>query len=149
MNKDFWGFKNEEELKRKIVDVHETVLKEQMENLGEKTGYVIYGTSSLIRIKNTAVKYEIATIFELVVPALDNYRKTLLIMYSKTEVSYPVAITVGKSYEEDMEAFNPDYECTNKSEFEDALKEILQSQEIMNLIALLYSKAKSAQEMNN
>ena len=70
-------------------------------------------------------------------------------MYSKTEVSYPVAITVGKSYEEDMETFNPNYECNNKSEFEEALKQILQSQEIMNLIALLYSKAKSAQEMNN
>ena len=149
MNKDFWGFKNEEELKRKIVDVPETVLKEQMENLGEKTGYVIYGTSSLIRIRNTSVKYEIATIFELIVPALDNYRKTLLIMYSKTEASYPVAITVGKSYEEDMETFNPNYECINKSEFENALKEILQSQEIMNLIALLYSKAKSAQDMND
>ena len=76
-------------------------------SLGEKTGYNIYGTCSLKRIKNSEIEYDIATIFELMVPALDKYRKTLLIVYSKPELAYTVAITVGHSYEEDMEMFTP------------------------------------------
>lgn len=143
MSKDLWGFRDERELVKYAVDIPETILREQMDYLGEKTGYNIYGTCSLMRIKNSEIEYDIATVFELMVPALDKYRKTLLIVYSKPELAYPVAITVGHSYEEDMEMFTPQCICNNTEEFSHELGKILQSSDTLNLIAVLYAKAKS------
>lgn len=143
MGKDLWGFKNERELEKYVVDIPETILKEQMDSLCDKTGYNIYGVASLMKIKNSQIGYDIATIFELMVPALDKYRKTLLIVYSKPESTYPVAITVGSSYEDDMVMFKPRYICNDKDEFTQALGEILQSSDTLNLIAILYAKAKA------
>lgn len=143
MSKDLWGFKDERELEKYVVDIPETILKEQMNNLGDKTGYNIYGVSSLMKIKNSQIGYDIATVFELMVPALDKYRKTLLIVYSKPESTYPVAITVGNSYEDDMALFKPQYTCDNTDEFTRALGEVLQSSDTLNLIAVLYAKSKA------
>lgn len=78
--------------------------------------------------------------FEVVVPNLDNYRYTLLILYSRPESDYPVAISVGNSPVKDAENFNPSYECGNKKEFIDALTKILSSDEINKNIEVLYSK---------
>lgn len=79
--------------------------------------------------------------FNIVVPALDSYEKTLLIMYSNPETEYPVAITLESSFEEDCEIFMPKYTCNNTEEFETAVTEILSSEEVIKVIQMLYSKA--------
>lgn len=109
--------------------------------MGEKTGFVLYGKPIYMRVKKTEVEYGAATIFNVVVPALDDYNKTLLIMYSNFEGNYPVAISVRKSFAEDMEDFSPQYECKDLDGFKSALKEILSSDEVMEMIKTLYSKA--------
>lgn len=55
--------------------------------------------------------------------------------------SVPLAITLGKSFEDDCSFFNPDYICNNKNEFESTIKEILASDEILNIIQMLFAKA--------
>ena len=138
---DLWGFKDTRDLEKNTSDYPETILKEQISALGEKTGFVLYGKPIYMRVKKTEVEYGAATIFNVVVPALDDYNKTLLIMYSNFEGSYPVAISVGKSFAEDMEDFSPQYECKDLDGFKSALKEILSSDEVMEMIKTLYSKA--------
>lgn len=138
---DLWGFKDTRELEKNTSDYPETILKEQISALGEKTGFVLYGKPVYMRIKETEVEYGAATIFNVVVPALDDYNKTLLIMYSNFEGNYPVAISVGKSFAEDMEDFSPQYECKDLDSFKEALKKILSSNEVMEMIKTLYSKA--------
>ena len=94
-----------------------------------------------MKVTNHEVEYGAATIFNVIVPALDDYSKTVLIMYSNFEQNYPVAISVGKSFSEDMEFYCPQYECKNIDEFKDTLKKILSSDEVMETIKTLYSKA--------
>jgi len=94
-----------------------------------------------MKVHNNAIDFSIATMFDVVVPALDNYEKTILIMYSNPETEYPVAITLGNSFEDDCELFKPDYVCKNKEEFEKTIKEILASDRILNMIQMLFSKA--------
>lgn len=67
VKKDFWGFKDERDLVRQTVDIPETVLKEQMELLSEKTGYMIYAIPSVLVIRNTDIDYKMATKVELMV----------------------------------------------------------------------------------
>ena len=102
------------------------------------------------KVKNISIKsslakeetgYSIATKFELVVPALDNYTYTLFIMYSNPEKNYPLSITVGSAMEDDLENFNPNYECKNKEEFIDALRAILSSEAVKEVVKTLYTKA--------
>lgn len=64
-------------------------------------------------------------------------------MYSNPTSAYPIALTVGKSYEDNLDLFDPDYNCDSPESFNEALKEILSSKETLNLVATLYSKAKS------
>ncbi|MCI5583497.1 MAG: hypothetical protein MR357_07270 [Anaeroplasma sp.] len=141
MAMDLWGFKDIRDLKKNISDYPETILKEQIAALGDKTGFVLYGKPLYMRVKNMEIEYGAATIFNVIVPALDNYNKTLLIMYSNFEGNYPVAISVGKSFAEDMEDFCPQYKCDNLDEFKNTLKDILCSDEVMEVIRTLYSKA--------
>lgn len=119
---DLWGFKNTRDLEKNTSDYPETILKEQISALGEKTGFVLYGKPIYLRVKETEVGYGAATIFNVVVPTLDDYNKTLLIMYSNFEGSYPVAISVGKSFAEDMEDFSPQYECKDLDGFKGFVK---------------------------
>lgn len=138
---DLWGFKDVKDLEKNTSNYPETILKEQISAIGDKTGYVIYGKPTYMRVKNIELDYKAATIFNLIVPVLDNYSKTILIMYSNFEDNYPVAISVGKSFAEDMDDFNPQYECKNLDEFMVAMKEILSSDGIMDIVKTLYSKA--------
>lgn len=141
MIKDLWGFKDIRDLEKSTADMPESILKEQVVMLGDKTDFTLCGKTSFIKIQNRDIEYSIANIFKVVVPALDNYEKTLLIMYSNPETDYPVAITVNSSYEEDCESFNPQYICNNKEEFEQYIGEILSSESVMKIIQTLYSKA--------
>jgi len=141
MGKDLWSFKSVKDLERQTKDLPDTILKEQIMLLGEKTDYTLYGKPSFLKVNKEETNYSIATMFNVVVPALDNYEKTILTMYSNPETEYPVAITLGKSFEDDCSFFNPDYVCNDKNEFENTIKEILASDEILNVIQMLFSKA--------
>ncbi|RKI43528.1 hypothetical protein D7V86_24310 [bacterium D16-51] len=119
----------------------DTILKEQIALLGEKTDFTVYGKPVFIKVKSDEIEYKVATMFNVVVQALDNYEKTILIMYSNPETEYPVAITIESSFEEDCEMFKPQYTCKDKESFEAVIHEILSSKEVMGIIRTLYSKA--------
>ena len=141
MARDLWGFKDAKELEKNTKDMPDTILKEQIALLGEKTNFVVYGKPSFIKVKVDEIGYKVATIFNVVVPPLDNYEKTILIMYSNPETEYPVGITLESSFEEDCEMFVPKYTCNDKESFENAIKEILSSNKVLRIIQMLYSKA--------
>lgn len=141
MARDFWGFKDYKDLEKSTKDMPDTILKEQITLLGEKTNFIIYGKPVFIKVRSEEIEYKVATIFNVVVPALDSYEKTILIMYSNPETEYPVAITLESSFEEDCEMFSPKYTCNDKSSFETAITEILSSEQVMKVIQMLYSKA--------
>lgn len=141
MSNDLWSFQSVKELKNRTKDLPDTILKEQINLLGEKTEYVLYGKAIFMKVNTEEIDYSVATMFNVVVPALDDYEKTILIMYSDPETEYPVAITFGNSFEDDCDLFCPQYTCNNKNEFEEAIKEILASEKILNTIQMLFSKA--------
>ncbi len=141
MSNDLWGFKDPKELEKSTHDMPDSILKEQISLLAEKTDYILHGRPTFIKVRSTEIDFKVATVFDVVVPALDNYSKTLLIMYSNPESEYPVAISVGSSYEDDCDWFVPKYTCDNKEAFEAAIKEILSSDEVLQTIKILYSKA--------
>lgn len=114
MERDLWGFKNVKDLEKSTKDMPDTILKEQIALLGEKTNFIVYGKPVFIKVNSQEIEYKVATVFNVVVQALDNYEKTILIMYSNPETEYPVAITVNSSYEEDCEMFVPSYTCKDK-----------------------------------
>ena len=138
---DLWGFKDVKDLEKNTSDFPETILKEQISALGDKTGFVLYGKPLYMKVNTYEIEYKAATIFNVVVPVLDDYSKTIMIMYSNFECNFPVAITVGNDFTDDMECFEPSYECNNIDEFKEALKKILCSDEVMSVIKTLYSKA--------
>lgn len=84
--------------------------------------------------------YEIATICDVVVPKLSNFKTTILIVYSNLKAPYPLAITVCSDFITDMEEFKPDYLCNSEEEYQKAISEILKSEKVLNKISLLYSK---------
>lgn len=141
MAADLWGFRDAKDLERNIRDCPEKILKKQISVLGDKTGFVLYGKPLYMKVSNPDIKYKIATIFNVIVPMLDDYSKTLLIMYSNLKQNFPVAISVGRTFADDMEEFQPPYVCYRIEEFRCTLREILCSEEVMNTIRILYSKA--------
>lgn len=141
MSLDLWGFKDVKDLEKNTRDMPDSILKEQINLLGEKTSFTIYGKPVFMKVKTDEIEFKVATIFNVIVPALDNYEKSILIMYSDPENEYPVAITVGSSYEEDCENFIPRYNCQDKDSFVKSIKEVLSSDQVMKIIQMLYSKA--------
>lgn len=142
MRLDLWKF-DRKTLKESIQGLPNNILKEQADILSDKTDGIIYGriTNMKFQPQDEEVKYNLATLFEVVVPQLDNYNYTLLIMYSRPESDYPVAVTVGSNIIDDAERFRPRYECLDKDAFIQALKEILSSDEVNKNISTLYAKA--------
>ena len=138
---DLWGFKNIKELEKSTQDMPDSILKEQISLLSDKTDFVLYGKPVFMKVKHVDIAYSMATLFNVVVPKLDNYQKTIMIMYSNPESEYPVAISVGKSFEEDCEYFQPEYLCDNKEKFESTIQDILSSEDILHTIGVLYAKA--------
>ena len=119
----------------------DVILKEQIGLLGDKSEFVIYGKAKSIQVQSERIDYKLATMFDVVVPALDGYEKTLFIAYSNPEQEYPIAITVGTNYEDDCESFHPLYVCRNKEEFDKSSERLFKSKEILDVIQTLYSKA--------
>lgn len=142
MIEDLWGFNDTRDLEKEIDNMPDSILKYQIELLSEKTDYILYGKPRFVKVESDSIDFKLATIFNVVVPCLDNYTKTLLILYSNAESEYPVSITVGTSYEDDCDWFAPDYTCNNIEEYIKAITEILKSENVMKNVKLLYSKAK-------
>ncbi|MCI8897529.1 MAG: hypothetical protein HFI60_05530 [Lachnospiraceae bacterium] len=142
MKLDLWRF-DEKTLRRTTKELPNSILKEQAELLAEKTDGIIYGriTNMKFQPQDREIIYNLATVFEVVVPLLDNYSYTLLTIYSRPERDYPVAITVGSNLIDDAENFMPLYECQDKEAFIQALKTVLSSEEVNSNISILYSKA--------
>lgn len=141
---DFWGFKDSRDLRKKVADMPDIILKQQVTLLSDKTESEIYGKITNFKINDEDkddIGFELASVFDIVVPRLDNYSTTVLIMYSHPEEAYPISITVGNSYIDDLEVFEPKYDCKSKGEFESVLKDILSSEEVINKIKILFSKA--------
>lgn len=142
MGLDLWKF-DERTLKSSTKDLPNSILKEQAEILSKKTGGAVYGTVTNMKFipQDVKVKYNLATIFDVIVPNLDNYRYTLMILYSRPESDYPIAITVGSSLIEDADDFRPQCVCDGRETFIMELKKILSSEEVNKNIEILYSKA--------
>lgn len=142
MKLDLWQF-NKEVLDQASRELPDNILKEQANILADKTGGAVYGrvTNRKFSPQDKSVKYNLATTFEVVVPQLDNYSYTLLVLYSRAECDYPVAVTVGNDMIDDAELFEPKYICQNRETFIQALKDILSSEEINKNIGILYAKA--------
>ena len=87
MSKDLWGFKDPKELEKSTQDMPDSILKEQISLLASKTNYILYGKPTFIKVRSEGIDFKVATVFNVVVPALDNYSKTLLIMYSNQRLS--------------------------------------------------------------
>ena len=140
---DLWGFKNAKSLENIGEYLPDMILKKQFNLLADKTEGVLYGKSTNIKINEPQLTdgYRLATIYDVVVPRLDNYSSTIIIVYSYPDKEYPVAITVGKSYIDDCECFSPDFVCRNEEEFKKVARNILSSQDVTKKIMLLYSKA--------
>ena len=148
MGLDLWGFRSKKDLELVATDTPATILKKQIDLLAEKTDYILYGKSRVISVKSENVEFKIAIIFDVIVPKLDNYTKTILIMYSNPEDDYPVAITYGSNYEDDCDDFAPNYICDDKESFVGAVAEILSSSFVMDTIKALYSKAYSLEQIS-
>ena len=81
MTIDLWGFRDSKDLERSIVDMPDSILKEQITLLGQKTKFVLYGKPTFISVRSEEIDFKTATIFDIIVPKLDDYSKTILIMY--------------------------------------------------------------------
>ena len=75
MERDLWGFKNVKDLEKSTKDMPDTILKEQIALLGEKTNFIVYGKPVFIKVNSQEIEYKVATVFNVVVQALDNYEK--------------------------------------------------------------------------
>lgn len=148
MDKDLWSFKNVDDLEKNIENYPDTILREQIDLLSNKTGFIIYGKPVFMKVENEEIKYDSAILFDILIPDLDNYRKTILIMYFNMEKSYPVAVTVGTSYSEDMESFNPKFESESVDDFTEKLRGVLNSSDVMGIVSTLYSKARSVYRLS-
>lgn len=139
--KDFWTFDKE-----KVVSVN-SVLKDQADLLTKKTDGVLQGKLMNCRIKEEYIKYDLVTLFQVVVPNLDNYTCTLFQVFSMANKDYPVCIS---SKEADYRTpciddfawlIENGAEVHNEQEFEEVLKELLSSKGINETISALYGKA--------
>ena len=139
---DLWGFKDSGSFRSNKDRIPETMLNTQFRLIKSKTDGAITGRTIHIRIrKEENFTYNMASIYEFVVPNLDNFSTTALILYSNAETDYPVALTVGKCFEDDGVDFQPDYVCHNTEEFTACVKEALRSSSIMDKLETLYAKA--------
>ncbi len=140
---DLWQF-DENTLKQAAQKLPNRILQEQAEVLSKKTQGFLYGRLTNVKFDPDGASscYDLATVFDIVVPQLDNYSYTLLIVYSRPESDYPVAVTVEKTLVDDELSFAPQYECKDEASFIQALQEILSSSDVNRKIQILYAKAR-------
>lgn len=139
--RDFWTFD-----KVKVLSVN-SVLKQQADLLTKKTDGVLQGRLVNCRIEEELIEYDLVTLFQVLVPKLDDYTCTLFQVFSRANQNFPVCIV---SKETDERVLKKDIyswlelngkEVCNEQEFEKVLKELLGSTKINETISVLYSKA--------
>lgn len=136
---DLWGELDLDITNRKDPFV---ILNKQAELFERKTKHVLSIILVKINLNDSTSKYQLATNFNIVSPALDNYSYTLFSIYSKVEKDYPLSIECNYLRENKSKTDTEyDYECNNEEEFIETLREILQSREVKKIIATLYNKS--------
>lgn len=137
----FWGF-TKSTLRREVTDSPHGVLKEQIDIFDKETSGMLFGKIRNMYIKKQDCEYKLATSFEIVAPALDNYTYVLFTMYCKPEVDYPVLIFTREMNDLlDVNEYNTDFICKNSEEFLVSLKEVIGSEDTTRIVQTLYSKS--------
>lgn len=139
---DLWGeLPNLESIRLPLV-----ILREQAAKLANRTNRVVQGevvvesTSSFAeraytrRGDSEPFNIDSSARMDLVVPALNDYRYTLLRMLFLAADPYPVILIRSKGTPESVV-------CHDESEFRSALKEILTAPETMTVVAALLKQA--------
>ena len=55
MTRDLWGFKDAKDLEKSTKDMPDTILKEQIALLGEKTNFTVYGKPVFIKVNSNRI----------------------------------------------------------------------------------------------
>lgn len=120
-----------------------SILNKQVKVFEKKVNDVLFIRLLKINISDSKSKYSLSTNFEIVSPSLDNYSYTLFTVYSRAENDYPIGIEC--NYLKDKKSMDDilklDYECNNKEEFIEALRNVLQSEESKKIVRTLYHKS--------
>lgn len=97
---DLWGFKDINELEV-AQDMPDLILKQQLELLKRKTHGILHVKTDVVHVEDKSeYNFTLATRYDIVVPNLDNYSKTVFVLYSSLERIYPVMITDDKKFHE-------------------------------------------------
>ncbi len=136
-----WGF-TKLTLRKEVTDSPHGILKEQIDIFEKETNRILFGNIRNTYIKRPDCEYKLATSFEIVAPALDNYKYVLFTMYCKPEVDYPLLIFTREMDDlSDVNEYNTEFVCKNPEEFLLSLKEVLGSEDTTRIVQTLYSKS--------
>jgi len=134
---NLWNLKD---IDKKTANSPNQILEEQAKYFEKNVNDVLYAKIANVKLKEFELsEYKLATNFSIVSPTLDNYTYVLFTVYSNPEANYPLGISQndGKDY------VDIDYTCNNDKEFIDTLSKILGSEEVTEIITVLYSKSKN------
>ncbi|MDY6786329.1 MAG: hypothetical protein SW833_28055 [Cyanobacteriota bacterium] len=140
--KDLWG----EISQAKVLRTPYVILKEQASQLNQKTQGLLLGEvyksikqnqfkaslSEQINPKKSRHQEQFVNILRIKAPSLNNYT------YSVVQVEYPIALYPVKVEGFAVEGFLR--MCNNEDEFEQALGEILSSEEVRKVISILLAQ---------
>lgn len=134
---NLWNLKD---IDRKASSSPNSILEEQAKYFEKNVNDILYAKITNTRLKDFIPSdYKLATNFSIVSPTLDNYTYVLFTVYSNPESNYPVGISLNNN----KEYIDIDYNCNNEKEFIDKLSNILGSEEVTEVISVLYSKSKN------
>lgn len=133
---NLWNLKD---IDGKVANSPNLILEEQAKYFEKNVKDVLYARITNVKLTGDEGEYKLATNFSIVSPTLDNYTFTLFTLYSNPESIYPVAIGVN----DNKDNIDVKYICNNEKEFIDKLSEILRSEKITEIIAVLYSKSRN------
>ncbi len=113
-----------------------TILKEQASILGEKTNKILEATVTQI---NTQSKDTVAYSFNIIAPALSNYKFKVLTLTHPAIFVYPVNITFQQNAGNWVQR-----SCTDESQFIEMLGQILSSEIVHKAVGALIAQSKAA-----
>jgi hypothetical protein len=127
-NKDLWG----EIPSHETIRTPYTILKEQASLLTQKTNGLLIGEVSRDQKYNVSKQREIQVTLLIKAPSLNNYTYWVLEVEHPIQL-YPLSV-------QDLAGTNPLLDCSSEEEFEQALGNILSSQEIKRVISALLAE---------
>ncbi|AOR24140.1 hypothetical protein [Clostridium taeniosporum] len=134
---NLWNLKD---IDRKASNSPNLILEEQAKYFEKNVKDVLYARIANVKLKEfMSSDYKLATNFSIVSPTLDNYTYVLFTVYSNPESNYPVGISLN----DNKDYIDIDHTCNNEKEFIDTLSKILGSEEVTEIITVLYSKSKN------